>query len=169
MGIIFDLDQTIIDSTIAAQLRKDRQWQRVYTTIPKFKIYEGMLDVLQFTCDNNIKTVIVSTSPRTYCEKVVGHIKMKCDHIVGYHDASPIKPHPAPMLKALELLKMKSNKVISIGDRAIDIQSAQKAGIATVGCLWGSDEKEILKNSKPDYLISKPVDFIPIARTFFKL
>ena len=169
MGVIFDLDQTIVDSTIAKALREQRDWQRIYPLIPKFPIYNGIMDIFDYLSQNKIEIAVVSTSPRPYCVKVIDHIKMNCKHVVSYHDAKPIKPHAAPMLKALELLKMKPAQVISIGDRAMDIESSRSAGVTSVGCLWGSDEKDLLKASKPNYLINKPTEFIPIVKDFFKI
>jgi len=114
---------------MSAQLRKARNWPAVYQMNSKFKIYDGIIEVFDFLNAHRVPTAIVSTSPRPYCERVVNHIKMHCDHIVAYHDAQPTKPHPAPMLKALELLKLKPGQVISIGDRAIDIEASTAAGI----------------------------------------
>ena len=37
IGVIFDLDQTLIDSSIAETERKRRNWKGVYELIPKFK------------------------------------------------------------------------------------------------------------------------------------
>lgn len=102
--IIFDLDLTLVDTTIVEQARHDRNWQLAYSLIPKCKLYEGMEEVLAIIRNNNIDTCIVSTSPRTYVEKVGDYFNLPIQHIVAYHDAKPIKPHPAPMLKALELL-----------------------------------------------------------------
>lgn len=169
MGIIFDLDQTIVNSSIAAAVRNKRAWNQVYELIPKFEVYDGVQEVLDFAIANKISTAIVTTSPSAYCKRVVNHIGMKCEHIVGFYEASPIKPHAAPMLKALELMKLKPGQVISIGDRAIDIESSKNAGIISIGCLWGSEEKELLKKSQPDYLITKPSELIDIAKTHFKL
>lgn len=169
MGVIFDLDQTIVDSTIAAKLRKEKNWSRVYSLIPKFAIYDGIKGVFDFLDKSGIQMVVVSTSPRPYCDRVVESINMNCKYIVSYHDAKPIKPHAAPMLKALELLKMKPAQAISIGDRAIDIQSSRGAGITSVGCLWGSEEEELLKESEPNYLINSPHEFIPLIRQHFKI
>mgnify|MGYP001456981473 FL=1 len=40
-GIIFDLDQTLVDSNIAKSYRSARNWNTVYSLIPKFVLYEA--------------------------------------------------------------------------------------------------------------------------------
>ena len=132
--IIFDLDLTLVDTTIVEQARHDRNWQLAYSLIPKCKLYEGMEEVLAIIRNNNINTCIVSTSPRTYVEKVVDYFNLPIQHIVAYHDAKPIKPHPAPMLKALEHLGCSEAEAISFGDRVIDIQASNAANIESVAC-----------------------------------
>lgn len=46
------------------------------------------------------------------------------------------------MLKALELMQCSAKETISFGDRVIDIQASNAAGIESVACFWGTKEKE---------------------------
>lgn len=145
--VIFDLDLTLVDTTIIEQARHDRNWPLAYSLIPKCNLYDGIEKILDVIKKYNIKTAIVSTSPRTYVEKVVEYFNIPINYIVAYHDAKPIKPHPAPMLKALELMECNAKEAISFGDRAIDIQASNAAGIESVACFWGTKEKsELLKS-----------------------
>ena len=163
-SIIFDLDLTLVDSTIAEQGRKDRKWDYVYTLIPQFTIYEGLPQVFDIIRKHGIKTAIVSTSPRTYLERVIQHFNIPCNAIVGYHDAKPIKPHPAGMLKALELLQVEPDNAISFGDRAIDIQASNAAGIESVACFWGTKERKELLSSGYRHAIINPSEIITLIR-----
>ena len=162
--IIFDLDLTLVDTTIVEQARHDRNWQLAYSLIPKCKMYEGMEEVLAIIRNNNINTCIVSTSPRTYVEKVVDYFNLPIQHIVAYHDAKPIKPHPAPMLKALELLGCSAAEAISFGDRVIDIQASNAAGIESVACFWGAKERGELLHSEYVHAIIKPSERLTLIR-----
>ena len=162
--IIFDLDLTLVDTTIVEQARHDRNWQLAYFLIPKCKLYEGMEEVLAIIRNNNINTCIVSTSPRTYVEKVVDYFNLPIQHIVAYHDAKPIKPHPAPMLKALELLGCSAAEAISFGDRVIDIQASNATNIEIVACFWGTKERKELLNSEYRHAIIKPNEILTLIR-----
>ena len=163
-SVIFDLDLTLVDSTIAEQGRKDRQWDYVYTLIPQFTLYEGMLPVFEIIRKNSIKTAIVSTSPRPYLERVIQHFNIPCSVIVGYHDAKPIKPHPASILKALELLQVDAKNAISFGDRVIDIQASNAAGVESVACFWGTKEKKELLSSGYRHAIVHPSEILTMIR-----
>lgn len=159
-GVIFDLDMTLVDSSNLESSRKSRDWKRVYSLIPTCHLFDGIDIIFNYIREHNIKVCIVSTSPRPYVERMVRYFNIPCNYIVGYHDASPIKPHPAPMLKALELLNEQASNVISFGDRAIDILASKRASIKSVGCCWGTKELQMLKESNPDQMIHTPISIV---------
>lgn len=163
-SIIFDLDLTLIDTSCLEQLRHDRKWQDAYEKIPDTKMYQGMAEVLEIIRKHNILCSIVSTSPRPYIEKIVAYYNLPIKHIVSYHDAKPIKPHPAQMLKALELMGVPANRVVSFGDRVIDIDASNAAGIESVACFWGTKEKAELLRSNYSHAIIKPEEILTLIR-----
>jgi phosphoglycolate phosphatase-like HAD superfamily hydrolase len=163
-NIIFDLDLTLVDTTICEQSRHDRNWQQAYSLIPQCTLYNGIEDVFSIIRKFNIKTCIVSTSPRLYVEKLIEHFRIPAKWIVSYHDAKPIKPHPAQMLKALELMESNARSSISFGDRVIDIQASNTAEIESVACFWGTKEKSELIKSGYRHAIISPKEIITLIR-----
>lgn len=162
--IIFDLDLTLVDTTIVEQARHDRNWSLAYSLIPQCTLYEGIEEIFSIIRKHNIGVCIVSTSPRPYVENVVKYFNIPVDSIVAYHDAKPIKPHPAPMLKALELLGCSAKDAISFGDRVIDIQSSNAAGIESVACFWGTKERTELIQSNYSHAIIRPNEILTLIR-----
>jgi phosphoglycolate phosphatase len=57
--------------------------------------------------------------------------------ILGGDSCPTKKPHPAPLLKALQLLQGAPEKSLMIGDHHTDLGSAKAAGIAACFCTWG--------------------------------
>ena len=163
-SIIFDLDLTLVDTTCLESLRHNRNWQEAYQRIPETSIYDGIGEVMDIIRKHNIPCAIVSTSPRPYIEKIVAHYNLPIHHIVSYHDAKPIKPHPAQMLKALELLGSPAQKTISFGDRVIDIAASNAAGIESVACFWGTKEKSELLRSEYSHAIISPKEILTLIR-----
>ena len=159
--VIFDLDLTLVDTTLAEPYRSKRDWNGAFSVIPQCTVYEGLNEIFDVIRKFGINTCIVSTSPRPYVERIVSHYQIPARFIVGYHDAHPIKPHPAPMLKALELMNEKAEDVLSFGDRAIDMIAAKKAGIKAIACLWGTKEKSMLLGTAYDQAISSPLEILP--------
>lgn len=135
-----------------------------YALIPKCTLYEGIDEVFAIIRKFGIKSCIVSTSPRPYVERLVAQFNIPVKWIVSYHDAKPIKPHPASMLKALELMQCSAKETISFGDRVIDIQASNAAGIESVACFWGTKEKRELLHSGYSHAIVKPEEIITLIR-----
>lgn len=160
-GMIFDLDLTLVDTTLLENARKTRNWHEAYRLIPYTSMYTGIQEVLDHIQAQGIKMVIVSSSPRPYVERIVDYHQIPASFIIGYHDAHPVKPHPAPMLKALELINEKAEDVLSFGDRAIDIIASKRAGIKAIACLWGTKEKSMLLDTAYDQAISSPLEILP--------
>ena len=157
MGILIDLDLTLIDSQEAEPLRKARKWGEVYKLIPGFLSYEGISDLMTELIAGDIPVCVVTSSPRSYCSRVVEYFKWKGVEMVCYHDTKRHKPYPDPLLLGLEKLKVEASEAIAIGDDPRDTAAAKAARIYSVGALWGSQDKQALIESRPDALC-KTVD-----------
>lgn len=161
--LIFDLDQTIINSIIAENFRKNRSWNEVYKLIPSFELYDNILDVMKRCKSSNYEIAIVTSSPSTYCNMVLNHWKIPHDFTVCYHDTNFKKPHPEPILKAIgKFQNPKHTAIISFGDRDIDIIASKNANVVSVGCLWGALDSKSLQDSKPDHIIKTPSDILTV-------
>ncbi|EIY18795.1 HAD hydrolase, family IA [Phocaeicola dorei CL02T00C15] len=158
------MDLTLVDTTCLEESRHSRNWNQAYNLIPQTTMYDGIAEVLEIIRKNNIKTTIVSTSPRPYIERLIKYYDIPAQYIVGYHDAQPIKPHPAPMLKALEMMGVSAKETISFGDRAIDIQASNAAEIESVACFWGTKERSALLRSGYSHAIINPKEILTLIR-----
>lgn len=164
-GIIFDLDQTLVDSSIAEKYRTERKWKElVYPSIPQFILYAGFIDVFNYIRDNDIKVCILSNSPKPYVERVVNLFDIPCNKILGYYEVSFRKPHPDGFNKALSFMNLGKEMVISFGDQYNDIIGSNSARIDSVACLWGIQDKDGLLKSNPTYTINSPLDIIPLLK-----
>ena len=72
-GVILDLDQTLVDSSHVASLRRSRKWPEVYQVIPSILPYDGINEILSDLTGEGIRLAIVTSSPRPYCERVIKH------------------------------------------------------------------------------------------------
>lgn len=121
MFVIFDLDMTLVDSSLADQLRQKRAWQQVYDLIPEFTLFDGIQDVIKNMDDHHLPYGIVTASPRTYCERVVKHFSFNPQFCVCYHDTQRHKPYPDPINYAVNKLNTADEHILSLGDRDIDV------------------------------------------------
>ncbi len=86
-----------------------------------------------------------------------------------HHDTVLHKPHPEPFLEAAHRLKIAGKDCWAVGDHPNDIIAAKRAGMFSVGALWGSLYKEALKNEKPDIIIDTVESFYTAINDEFVL
>lgn len=167
LGLVFDLDMTLVDSSVAENARKCRRWSEVYALISRFTLYEGFEEVFTYIKWHGLKLAIVSSAPSTYIKRVVRHFNIPCEdeHIIGYYEAKRlVKPDPYPIGITQSILDEDAVHLISFGDRAIDIQASKAAHIQSVACFWGTQEPELLAVSGYDFALQKPVEIISLLK-----
>lgn len=169
MGVIFDLDLTLVDTQLAQQFRDNRDWKSVYKLIPTMLPYNDVNELIQFLNQNNVPIAIVTKSPKTYCEKIINQWNWKIDAIVCYHDVSKRKPHPESILKAIQLLNVEACDVVSVGDVGDDIIASKGAGVFSIGATWGCLDLKNLKSSNPDITINSVSELQNFLRARFNI
>src|SRR5881397_1226850 len=78
--------------------------------------------------------------------------------IVGSDEVTHPKPHPEPVLKALEHLRASAHDAVFIGDSRHDIECGRAAGVKTAAALWGPFDRSHLADLEPDYWLERPED-----------
>ena len=91
---------------------------------------------------------IVTTKTARYSRELMEHFGVMgyFEVLIGREDVTHPKPHPEPVLKALEVMGIKAGiDVVLIGDTKLDLEAAKRAGIGGVGVLSGYGSKEELE------------------------
>ena len=128
--------------------------------------YDGVVETLEQLHAQGIRLVIVSTKQHKSIRRglnVIG-ITHLFEHIIGADDVTHVKPHPEPILKALELLQLEKQDVLMIGDNSHDIEGGQNAGVRTAGVAWSIKGEDFLQQFNPDYMLKHMSDLISIVK-----
>lgn len=157
-GIIFDLDQTLVDTRSVLEFREDRNWAKAIRNLYLTKVFPGVKEMLNKLSENNIKCGVVTSSPRKYAEAVVSHHNLEIPVLVAYQDTGRHKPFPDPILKGIASLGLQSENVISVGDVDLDIIAGKSAGAITALCRWSKKDDEY--GVIPDIIFNVPSDLI---------
>ena len=83
--------------------------------------------------------------------------------VVGADDVTHPKPHPEPVLTALERLGARAQDAVFIGDSRHDIECGRAAGVKTAAVLWGPFDRPHLEDLEPDYWLETPADLTLLA------
>lgn len=130
------------------------------------KGYDAVLETLGQLHAMGIKLAIVSTKGQDGLARGMkvlgaGHL---FDVIVGIDDVTHVKPHPEPILLALQKLGVTKEEAIMIGDNSHDIEGGQNAGVRTAGVAWAAKGEEFLQQFNPDYMLHHMRDLIEIVK-----
>ena len=148
--IIFDFDQTMVDTSPLEHLRRNRDWPAIHQGMRALEPYEGITHLLGSLVAAGQKIAIVTNSPRPVSRNFTERQKWPVECIIGFHDVSRRKPYPDSILLALERCGEEAAGSYHVGDRAQDTEAARAAGIAAIGAGWGSLELGTLQQSQPD-------------------
>jgi HAD superfamily hydrolase (TIGR01549 family) len=128
------------------------------------KPYDGILEVLKYLKENNIRVSLLTTKGQDQAEKITNHFKLQnyFDEIMGRRNGMAHKPSPDPLLFICEELKIPNYESMMVGDTELDIQCGKNAGAKTCAAAYGYRTQEHLKNEQPDFIIEHPTELISI-------
>ena len=84
------------------------------------------------------------------------------DIMIFLEDTERHKPHPEPLLAALQRLQVNSQEAVYIGDSAHDIIAGKAAGVKTIAAGWGPFPRVELEQSNPDLIVESLGDLLEI-------
>ena len=117
--------------------------------------FPQVLEVIEELHARGIAMGVVTTKNRPGTLKVLemfGLMKYM-GSIVTVNDVEHAKPHPEPVLKAVQELGSDPNKTLMIGDSPADILAAQAAGVLSAGVSWSLKGEQALRAYNPEYML----------------
>lgn len=158
--VIFDFDQTLVDTSSLAPLRTARKWSEVNRRARSLSPYPGITELLGELRAWDQSLAIVTSSPSMVAEGFVARHDWPIDVVVGYHDVPPSrqKPHPDGLLLALRHCDADASTSFHVGDRPEDTEASRRAGVLAIGAGWGSEDIARLRESNPNHLFMSVSD-----------
>lgn len=137
-AVIFDLDDTLVDTAILKPHRDARRWPDALAGVPHTQMFGGVAAMLAELVARGVPIAIVTTSPGHYARRVLEYHEIGYKVLVAYHDAKRPKPAPDPCLVALERLGVHAAEVVGVGDAQKDAVSYRAAGLRAYAAGWSA-------------------------------
>ena len=122
-----------------AQLRQD--FTRYYNDhcTDRTRPYNGITELLKDLQTENVAIAVASNKYQHATEKLVRHFFPDINFlaICGQRDGIPIKPDPSVVFEIIGKAAVAKAQVIYIGDSGVDIETARRACVDSVGVSWG--------------------------------
>lgn len=152
---LFDLDMTLVDSSMLAPLRDWGHWDMVMSQLDKVVPFGGARPAHELPYElhqRGHKVGIVTSAPRRYAEALVARFEIYHDVLIAHGDTALAKPSPQPLVRAMQCLGCPADSAIYIGDQPVDVEAAYHAKIFSVGAGWGTPSVA-LSRTAPDVLL----------------
>ncbi|MFB4167865.1 pyrophosphatase PpaX [Virgibacillus sp. JSM 102003] len=126
--------------------------------------FPNVVDTIDQLKKENFNIGIVTTKMNRTVEmglKATGLSKY-FETVITLDDVTNAKPHPEPVLKAMQELDASANSTLMVGDNHHDIDAGKNAGVQTAGVAWSLKGKEKLSEYKPTYMLDDMQDLLKI-------
>ncbi len=156
LGLSFgDIVSKFIENPDSELLEKIKLARKKYVleVIRSFKIYPDALYALKALKELGLKSSVATSLGKDLVDPVIRGMKLDdflCCWVTVDEVKNP-KPEPDVFLKAIELMNLKPENCIAVGDREYDIIAGKKAGSLAALVLRDSFSK--YESVKPDYTL----------------
>ena len=113
------------------------------------KPYDGIPELLTHLTSRGVAIAVASNKYQAATEKLVAHYfpTLHFAAVEGQKDDVPVKPDPSIVFEILAKAKTPKADTIYIGDSGVDMETARRACVDSVGVTWGfRPEKELVEN-----------------------
>ncbi len=127
-------------------------------------IYPGISELLTELHNRNINCAVCSNKYQSAVTHLITHFfpEIPWVAILGHEDGIPVKPDPSIVFEALSQCPTAKRHVLYVGDSGVDMETARRACIESVGVTWGFRPRQELVASYADHIISNPDDILSL-------
>ena len=155
-----DADAATVD-TLLQHFREYYDEHCIDTTIP----YPGISELLSSLKDNGIKLAVATNKYQSAARKIINHCfpEIEFESVMGQIDSRPIKPDPSIVFAILNDTPTPKKDVMLVGDSAVDMETARRACVDSVGVTWGFRSVSELRKAYADHIVSNANEIFKLA------
>ncbi len=161
-AIIFDLDETLLDTSMLRQDRAHRRWRELAARLDEVQPYSDdksraqAVDLPARVKDMDFQVGVLTHSPRWYAQRLLSAFDIPYDALITGSDGYAPKPDPSSLRAIADELGVAVEDCIMVGDDAADIGAAQNAGALGIGVAWSQRAPKSWRRRWPDVAIARP-------------
>lgn len=135
----------------------EHYWDKTY-------MYPGIPQLLTTLVSWGIKLCVLSNKPHEMTLKIIGNpfSPWPFAHVIGAGTEFPMKPEPDAIFHMCQQMGLKTEEVLYVGDSDVDMFTAQRAEMKSVGVCWGFRSRNELIEAGAWKLAEKAMDIATI-------
>ncbi len=132
------------------------------TTVP----YPGIPELLAELRKRGVKIAVASNKYQSAVERLIRHFfpEFEWAAVEGQKEDVPVKPDPSIVFEILAKAPTPKAQVLYAGDSGVDMDTARRACVDSVGVSWGFRSVKELKEHYAGAIISSPADLLPLLK-----
>lgn len=150
--------------TIEAVRRKFLEYYDVHCT-DLTSPYEGMHELLRRLNSEGVAVAVASNKYHSAVVKLIGHFfpDVEWADVEGHHEDVPSKPDPSIVFEILSKCPTAKADVLYVGDSAVDMETARRACVESVGVTWGFRGRDELTAAHADNIVDTPAEILRLV------
>lgn len=124
--------------------------------------YPGIPELLTELQDKGVAVAVTSNKYQFAVNRIISHYfgDITFAAILGEVPDRPKKPDPSIVFEALNIHPTPKREVLYVGDSAVDIETARRACVESVGVTWGFRPVSELRSAYADHIVSDPSEIL---------
>ncbi len=132
--------------------------------------YDGINQLLSNLVDKGVKLAVASNKYQSATENIVAHYFPNYEFVAvsGQKAGVPVKPDPSIVFEILGLAQIPKAETIYIGDSGVDMETARRACVDSIGVTWGFRSEKELTTYLAGNIAHSPQEVLEIIESFDK-
>ncbi len=127
--------------------------------------YSGIPELLQDLRDRGVRLAVASNKYQSATEAIIAHYFPDVEFVAveGQREGVNVKPDPSVVFAILARARVPKADVLYVGDSGVDIETARRACVDSVGVTWGFRPEKELVESFAGAIAHKPLDILDLV------
>ena len=127
--------------------------------------YKGITEMVSSLSGAGLQLAVLSNKPHDFTRVCVEAFfpENPFAFVLGQREGVAKKPDPAGALEIADKMGLTPDEILYVGDTATDMQTGNRAGMKTIGALWGFRDRRELEENKAWRLAATPEEVVSYA------
>ena len=126
--------------------------------------YPGIVELIGDLVERKVKIAVASNKYQRATSAIVEHFfgQFPWAAVVGQREGVPVKPDPSVVFEILNECPTGKSDVLYVGDSGVDMQTAARACVESVGVTWGFRPRQDLEDAYADHIVNDPDEILSL-------